>query len=236
MKTGVFLQVRLSSSRLPGKALLKLNGKTAIEHAMESLAAVPAEVFALLTDDESKQALMPLAKSYGFEVFEGPRDDVLLRYAKASRYFGVTRYMRATGDNPLVSWELARDLIELHEANDADFSGFLGPPLGTCVELTEAKALYVAELEARDPYEREHVSPYLYRNPHKFRVLRPWAPEEVNMPNARVTLDTADDFAFITRIYDALYSDEPVPIRDLVAWLKQDEHTEHSFYTIGKTG
>ena len=238
MKTAVFIQVRLNSSRLPGKALLRLNGLTAIEHAMESLSFVLADVYALLTDEDSKAALAPLAKPYGFTVYAGSPDDVLLRYAEASRYFGVTRYIRATGDNPLVSWELTRDLLVLHEKNSADFSGFLGPPLGTGVELTETRALFSAEREARDQYEREHVSPFIYRRPHRFRVFRPWAPEEVNLPKSRVTLDTAADFAYITRIYNALYRGKPVPIRDLVAWLKLDdsEQSEHNIYTVGKTG
>ncbi|MAG13325.1 MAG: acylneuraminate cytidylyltransferase [Spirochaetales bacterium] len=238
MKTAVFLQVRLKSSRLPGKALLRLNGKTAIEHAMEALSFVPADVFALLTDEESRSVLEPLAKPHGFSVFEGPRDDVLLRFAEASRYFGATRYIRATGDNPLVSWELTRDLIALHEEKFADFSGFLGPPLGTGVELTETRAIYIAEDEAQDPYEREHVSPFIYRRPGRFRVFRPWAAEEANLPKACVTLDTAEDYAFITNIYRALYRDKPIPIRDLVAWLKlhESEHSEHSIFTVGKTG
>ena len=219
--SGVFLQVRLSSSRLPRKALLPLNGRTVIEHAMAGLSRVKAEVFALLTDEESSPELKPIASRWGFEVFVGPADDVLLRYAQAVRYYGVERYMRATGDNPLVSWELAESLAVLHAESGADFSGYLGPPLGTGVELTESSAILAAAAESTDPYEREHVSPFIYHRPERFRVERPWAPSYVSLPEAKVTLDTVADYQYLSTIYDELYDGEPIPVETLVQWLRK---------------
>jgi spore coat polysaccharide biosynthesis protein SpsF len=218
--TGVFLQVRLSSSRLPRKALLPLKGTKVIEHAMAGLSRVNAEVYALLTDEESGAELKPIAKRWGFEVFVGPADDVLLRYAQAVGYYGVERYMRATGDNPLVSWELAESLAVLHDEFGADFSGYLGPPLGTGIELTEAAAILAADAESTDPYEREHVSPFIYHRPERFRVLRPWAPSDVSLPEAKVTLDTVADYEYLSTIYDALYDGEPISVEALVRWLR----------------
>lgn len=236
--TGVFLQVRLSSSRLPRKALRVLAGRTVIEHAMDSLSRVDADVFALLTDNESRFELEPLAANCGFEVFPGPADDVLERYALAVRHYGVDRYMRATGDNPLVSWELAMDLLELHVRENADFSGFLGPPLGTGIELTESSAILIAAEKATDPYEREHVSPYIYHRPAEFTVLRPWVPAALSLPGSKVTLDTVEDYRFLETIYSALYEDGPIPVKKLVDWLVANETTESkdTLYPVGKTG
>ncbi|MBT3273509.1 MAG: NTP transferase domain-containing protein [Spirochaetales bacterium] len=236
--TGIFLQVRLNSTRLHQKALLEICGKTVIEHAMDSLSRTKADVFALLTDAESEAALKPLARRYGFEVFRGSADDVLLRYADAVRHYGVDRYIRATGDNPLVSWELTDSLIQLHEECGADFSGYLGPPLGTCVELAESDAILIADAEAEDPYEREHVSPFLYFRPDRFRIYRPWAPEAVCRPSSKVTLDTPDDLKHMMRIYDALYEGGPIAPDKLVEWLRSDEseQEENGYYTASKTG
>ncbi len=238
MTVGIFLQVRMSSTRLPGKALLPLAGISVIEHAMRGLLGVKADVYAILTDPGSADALEPVADGCGFETFVGPAEDVLLRYALAVEHFGVDRYIRATGDNPLVSSELAESLLACHELEGADFSGYSGPPLGTGVEVTEAGAILTAVREAVDPYEREHVSPFIYRRPERFKVLRPRAPEEVCLPSASVTLDTPEDYAKLQAIYRSLYDGAPVPIRSLVTWLKKREtsnetkQSDHSVHTI----
>ncbi len=117
---GVLLQVRLDSSRLPNKALLELGGRSVIEHAMLSLRRIPAAVHAIVTDEESRELLEPRAVKCGFGVAVGPRDDVLERYVLAARAYGVTRVVRATGDNPLVSWELARMALRERERRNAD--------------------------------------------------------------------------------------------------------------------
>jgi spore coat polysaccharide biosynthesis protein SpsF len=222
MRRAVFLQVRLSSSRLPRKALLPLQGIPVIQHAMESLMRVPAYVHALLTDDASSDELLPFAKLCGFEVFSGDPDDVLGRFASAAKHWRIDRYFRATGDNPLVSASLALELERLHVAAGADFSGFLGPPLGTGVELVETKALFCADREATDSYEREHVSPFIYRRPERFRVVRPWSADEVLMPDAHVTLDTEADYAFLERVFHDLYRGLPIETDVLVGWLKKN--------------
>ena len=241
MRTAVFLQVRLSSTRLPGKALLPLAGKPVIVHAMEGLRRVPAIVHALLTDERSAKELEPIARRHGFTVFTGDPDDVLSRFAAAVRRWRIDRYFRATGDNPLVSGLLAIELEKRHLAVRADFSGFLGPPLGTGVELVEAEAICTADRESVDLYEREHASPFIYRRPERFRVIRPWAPDEVLMPTARVTLDTRKDLELLERIYDELYHGDPIEAVELVGWLRNHfesrmHETERSVHTRRTAG
>jgi len=209
---------------------------------MIGLSSVKADIYALLTDSGSAEVLRPLAAGCGFETFIGPEDDVLSRYALAVKYFGVDRYFRATGDNPLVSGELANDLLDFHDRNSADFSGYLGPPLGTGVEITEARAILTAADVSNDSYEREHVSPFLYRRPERFRIFRPWAPNDVCLPSSKVTLDTSEDYAKLTTIYNSLYRGEPIQVRELVTWLKDYEGSHEKacsnspVYTVGERG
>lgn len=242
MTVGVFLQVRLGSTRLPGKALLPLAGRSSVEHAMDALRAIRADVHAILTDAASAPSLAPLAAGCGFETFIGPAEDVLLRYALAVEQYGVDTYIRATGDNPLVSGDLAEALLEFHLDNGADFSGYQGPPLGTGVEVTESAALLTASAQAVDPYEREHVSPFIYRRPERFKVLRPTAPERVCLPSASVTLDTAEDYAKLKEIYDSLYRGGPIPTETLVTWLRNCEEAhegkqpDHSVRSVDEKG
>lgn len=171
--TGVFIQVRLDSTRLPGKALLPLENMTVIEHALRSLREVPAEVHAVLTDAEGAAPLAPLARRWGFRLFPGPKEDVLGRFAQAIAHFAVIRVVRATGDNPLVSAKLAKAALNLSQKSRADYCALQGAPLGTGVEVVKASALIEADREARDPYEREHVCPFLYHRPGRYRLVRP---------------------------------------------------------------
>lgn len=223
-KTGIFMQVRLDSTRLPQKALLPLKGYTVIEHAMAGLKRVQADVYALVTDRKSASTLSKYAESWGFEVFSGPEEDVLLRYALAAERYSVSTILRATGDNPLVSSVLAQRILDLHLEEKADYSGFLGMPLGTGVEVINTGALKEARLEAEDPYEREHVSPFIYRREDRYRVLRPVVPEPYIFWDARVTLDTVEDYDIIKMIYRDLYDGHPIETDTVVQWLREHQH------------
>lgn len=217
--TGVFLQVRLESSRLPNKALLELGGSSVIEHAMRSLRRVPAARHVLLTDEMSAPHLANRAERTGFSTFVGPEEHVLERFVLAARKYGVSEVIRATGDNPLVSWELARMAVARRRQHEADYVGLDGPPLGTGVEVVTTAALERAFRETSDRYDCEHVTPYLYRNPDRFHCLRLPAPPAYWYPHGRVTLDTATDYREITAIMDAIYDGAPTPVRRLVRFL-----------------
>ena len=221
--TAVFLQARIDSTRLPGKALLPLAGRTVIDHVMEALREIRADIHVLLTDGDSLESLAPHAASCGFEIFEGPKDDVLSRYAGAVSRYGARYVIRATGDNPLVSPSLATAILAEHIGGGFDYSGYAGAPLGTGVEVVTASVLLEAAAEAAEPYEREHVTPYIYRRPEAFAVHRPAAPKQFYLPDARVTLDTEKDYTFIREIFSDLYTDRPISIERLVRWLKSPE-------------
>lgn len=217
--TGVFVQVRLDSNRLPEKALLDLAGRPLIGHVMQALSGVPAAVHALVTEERSAGALAALADEYGFSLFTGDPEDVLRRYADALRHFGVDTVVRATGDNPLVSARLVREILRLHEEQEADLSGFDDLPLGTGVEILSRTALLQADAAATDPYEREHVSPHLYRHPERFRIHRIPAPAEFRLPDGRVTVDTPEDYHYVRQLMYELYQGVPLEIDEVVQWL-----------------
>jgi spore coat polysaccharide biosynthesis protein SpsF len=221
MRTGVFVQVRMGSTRLPGKALLPLQGISLIRHAMRALNAVPADVHALLMDEASAPALAGEAEAESFEVFVGPELDVLARYCRAMRQYSVQRVIRATGDNPLVSAVLARMIIGVHEEIRAHLSHFLGCPWGTGVEVVEAESLSIAERESSDPAEHEHITTFLYRRPERFTIVEPQAPESMNAPEARVSIDTEQDYRLVTRIFADLYRGAPIEADDVVSWFRR---------------
>jgi spore coat polysaccharide biosynthesis protein SpsF len=222
MPIGVFMQVRLGSTRLPMKALLPIQGISLIRHAMRALRGVPADVLALLTDAQSASRLEIEAMMEGFDTFVGPDFDVLERYCMACRNYSVTTVIRATGDNPLVSACLAREILRLHEESGADLSHFLGCPVGTGIEVVEAKALFTAEMQAEDPAEREHCTTYMYRHRERFKILEPQAPEGMNAPEARVSVDTPEDYTRVEKIYHSLYREAPIEADAVVSWFVRE--------------
>lgn len=219
MRTGIFVQVRLGSTRLPQKAVLPLPGGNIIQHVMRSLAGVPAEARALLTDAGSAKTLLPFADAEGYAVFIGPELDVLARYCMACREYGVSRVVRATGDNPLTSAALARKILSLHTRRGADLSHYLGCPWGTGIEAVEAAALFAAENDSSAPEEREHITTFHYRHPERFTILEPRAPVRERLADARVTVDTKEDYERVKSIFEALYVGVPLETNEIVAWI-----------------
>jgi spore coat polysaccharide biosynthesis protein SpsF len=223
--TGVFLQARLDSSRLPGKVLMPIQGKPLILHAMESLKKIPAEFHALLTEEGSAASLLPIAREAGFELFVGSKPDVLDRFCAALAAFPVDTLIRATGDNPLVSWEMALRLLEEHQKLDADYSGYFGLPTGCGVEIVRSECLIKARRESSDPYDHEHVTPYLYRNPQLFTLHRPLAPRQLRS-RFSVSVDTPADFERVRGVFASLYRGGPITLEALMAFLRERESGE----------
>lgn len=219
MRTGIFVQVRLGSTRLRRKAILPLAGGNVIEHVMRALAGVPAEVHALLTDAHSAGVLRPFAETEGYAVFPGPAEDVLARYCGACREYDVSRVVRVTGDNPLTSAALAEDILSLHALRRPDLSHFLGIPWGMGVEVVEADALFQAERDASLPEEREHITTFLYRNRARFTILEPQAPAHAFLPEARLTVDTQEDYERVKSIFTSLYKGAPIEAEEVIAWI-----------------
>jgi len=221
MKTGVFLQTRIGSTRLPGKALLPLAGKTVLEHVLEALLPVKADVHAILTDSKSIDLFRDTARRMDFEIFEGPAEDVLARYCMAAQYYGVDRVVRATGDNPCVSSELANKNLVLHDKERLDLSRFKGAPLGTGVEVIETWALAESRDRSSDPYEHEHITTYLLRHDKEYHVKEFGVSGKCLLPQAHVTLDTKEDYAFMTGLYSDLYRGKPLTCQEIVEWFKR---------------
>jgi spore coat polysaccharide biosynthesis protein SpsF len=197
------LQARMDSSRLPGKSLLPLGGKPLIFRVMEALNKVPAELRVLACPEDSATACSPLADEAGFTLFTGPKDDVLRRYCLALREFGIQRLIRATGDNPFVFADAAAAINTEAIALGADYAGYSGLPIGVGVESVSAEALFRAEAEARSPFDKEHVCPYLYTHPELFLIHRPLAPPHWQ-GDFRLTVDTAEDYERAQLLYAEL--------------------------------
>lgn len=221
MRRGVFLQVRLASTRLPRKALRTIGGLTILEWCLRSLGSVAAEVHAVLTDDASVEDLGPIVRREGWQLFVGHPEDVLDRFVRAARHFQTDLVLRATGDNPFVSVALAeRNLLHLAEEG-WDLYAAVHAPLGVGTEAVRLDALELALQSAPDTYEREHVTPYLYHHPERFRVGRPTVGPDLYLPEGRVTVDTPADYDRVAVLVEQTGWRPPVDTAALVRVLRE---------------
>ena len=225
-KIAVFLQARIGSTRLPSKTLLQLGSISTVSNAMMRLKNINADYHVLLTDKESFETLKKEALQCSFDIMEGPAEDVLKRFTIAIEKYKPHTFIRATADNPLVFYKEAEQILEKHLEKDADHSWFTGMPLGAGVEIVKAEKLLEAERLTKDLYDREHVTPYLYKNSAKYILNHLKAPEEVFYPEGRITMDTLSDYQYLKKIFDMNPNDIFKDTAKLIKWLKENPHPD----------
>lgn len=209
-RAGIILQARFGSSRLPGKALATINGKTVLEHCVRRLMfAGVAPVVLATTSRPEDDGLEAVARSLGIGVFRGDVNDVLGRYVNAAEAFGFDSVIRATGDNPCVDIQAPGRLLAAMRTYEADYVWEDGLPYGAAVEAVTREALIRAAHEAHHAEDREHVTIYVRRNTQDFRVVLTPAPTPLRRPDVRVTVDTAADLEHVRELYARTGMDMP---------------------------
>ena len=211
-RVGAILQVRMGSTRLPGKALLPLPLSGAVPLLGQVLArARRAETLARLVVATSTapadDPVAAYAATAGAAVFRGDEQDVLGRFAGAADAHGLDVIVRLTGDNPALDPAYLDQAVRHHLATGADYTLTTGLPLGGNVEVIGRAALARAHAQATAPPDREHVTPYLRHHPNQFR-LETLALMVPGLPAAtRLTLDYPSDYALMHLLYSSLPAD-----------------------------
>ncbi|MEU4578153.1 MULTISPECIES: glycosyltransferase family protein [Nonomuraea] len=218
------IQARMGSTRLPGKVLRDLGGRTVlgwVVRAARESGAVDDLVVATTTLAED-DAVAAECAALGVACHRGPVDDVLTRFAQALEGRQGEAVMRFTADCPLLDPAVIREAALVYRAlgGALDYlsTGLSGTlPRGLDVEIAGLAALRRADREAT-AYHRTHVTSYIYAEPGDFRLLGLAYPPGAG--DLRVTLDTEDDWRLIARVVAAL-GDRCVPFRELVGWLRE---------------
>lgn len=208
------LQARMSSSRLPGKVLKPLAGRPMVERQIERLrrCATLDRLVVATSDDPSDDVLAAFLAEIGIETFRGPLHDVLGRYVGAIQTLDISgQVVRLTADCPLADPGVIDDCVRMQAELEVDYCSNgrrRTYPRGLDVEVFEAEGLLLAGREATDPYDREHVTPFLYRYPERGFSQGELVQDRDESP-LRWTVDTPEDFAFVERVYAALYPTKP---------------------------
>ena len=212
-RTGIFIQARANSSRLPGKIFERLQpdraNSSVLETICERLSGVPDSVCVVLIPDNDPQ-LRDWCRQRGLQTFAGSEHDVRDRYRKAAERFGVDVIVRATGDNPCVDPEIAAASVQLlRKEQGADLMAYANLPLGIAVEVFRRSALDSDAIPATLPH-REHVSLHIKHNPDRFRVdhrAHFLTPPRGTATLPRLTEDTPQDLAVVRRVFAELGPD-----------------------------
>lgn len=222
MKIVAVIQARMGSSRLPGKILMKLAGKPVLQHVIErTLSAGFTEVVTALPDQPTDDSAAQLAAQSGAMVVRGDEDDVLSRYLLAARTTNADAIMRITADCPLIDPDVLDAMIGVFADGAFDLvtnARVRTFPRGLDAELFTREALETMAVEAVAAPCREHVTPFLYSHPERFRIhdhtaaldLSPW----------RLTLDTPEDMLLLTRVFELAPDSDSLRLHGVMAILQ----------------
>ncbi|MDO8521851.1 MAG: glycosyltransferase family protein [bacterium] len=206
------IQARMSSTRLPGKVMLDLAGEPLLYRVVERVRrAECSEVVVATSVDASDDPVAELCNERGIKLYRGALDDVLDRYARAAQAFSADTIIRITSDCPLIDPDIIDRCIEAYRGGHYDYvSSCRGNestfPRGLDVEAFSRKALEKAASEAKEPYEREHVTPYIWENKKNIFSIGPVIEAlQKYRRNYRLTVDYPEDYSLMQKIYQQFY-------------------------------
>lgn len=218
------IQARMSSTRLPSKVMKPICGKPIIWHVVNRLKAARYldEVMVATTTHASDDVIEEWCSLTGVPSHRGSLDDVLSRYFEAAQKAGAKTVVRITADCPLIEPELVDRAIEKFSEGVYDHVGVDSSyPDGLDCEVFSFDALNKAHHEARLSSEREHVTPYIWKNPGLFRLGA--IKSQVDLSHMRWTVDDEKDLRLVTGIYEALYRGEEVfHMSEILSFLKKN--------------
>ncbi len=208
MKIVCIVQARVGSTRLPGKVLKTICGKTVLAHDISRLRKVKNidEIIVATTILEKDDAIVKECEKVKVRYFRGSEEDVLSRYYYAAKEAGADVIVRITSDCPLIDIEVTEKTIEFYLNNSYEYVSNTYErsfPRGFDTEVFSFKLLEKAFKEAKEEIYREHVTTYFWKNPEIFSIG--CYKNDVDYSNYRLTLDTKEDFELIKIIYNKLY-------------------------------
>lgn len=203
MQIVAIIQARMGSTRLPGKVLMELAGKTVLARVVERVSrfeSVQSIVVATSVNREN-EAIAAECERLGTHCFRGSEDDVLDRYVGAARKHKADAIVRITADCPLIDPEVSDGVVNEFLRRRADYASNVFPrtyPRGLDTEVFTINALEQAWKRSTEAHQREHVTPYLYEHPDVFRLAS--IQTDADYGSHRWTLDTPEDLELIRSI------------------------------------
>jgi len=235
MRTIAVIQARMGSSRLPGKVLLPILGRPMLQRQIERIRRVGAidRVVVATSDLPADDPIARFCEEIDAACHRGNEQDVLDRFLGAALAHEADTVLRFTADCPLVDPGLVARLIEEFRGRELDYmgiatgagvarEGFQGRyPDGLDAEIMSFEALERAWQEAEGPLYREHVTPWIWKHPDRFRVGE--LASETDLSGERWTVDHESDYRLVSAIFERLYPGKPeFDYRDVLELLERE--------------
>ena len=198
----IIVQARFNSERLHGKVLQKLDGKSMLQWTLERLSNCErATKIVLATSVEpTDDPIAEFCRELGFSCFRGNLENVAERIAKIVRQEKIESFVRISGDSPLIDSRIVDKAIQLFECSDCDLTTNIlvrSFPKGQSVEVLKSET-FLNVLSQLNQYEQEHVTPFYYQNPERFRITA--FTSGVDAGNCQLSVDTLADFKKIKQL------------------------------------
>ena len=202
----------MSSTRLPGKIMKEVNGKTMLEYQVNRLSGLNAQLVVATSSKPSDDVIETWCQKKGIAVYRGDELDVLDRFYKANEVFGGDIIVRVTSDCPLIDATLIAQGLAIFDSVNSDscYVSNCFPRTyarGFDFEIFSSAMLKEAYSQATDEGDREHVTPYFWKNRHGKYDIQNIAQEEKHS-HLRITLDEEDDFTLIKKLIEEYNASE----------------------------
>jgi len=230
------ITARMASTRLPGKVLQKMAGKSVFAHHVERMKHVKGldGVFLATSVDPKNKELIEEAESLGCGWYAGAEQDIVNRHIKLCEREKADAVIRVTCDSPIFDIDSASRFVSEFKKNYRDYIYCSNMTMiqGTLSELISYKAL----LEVHKHYHGAAVSMYIKENMSKFNTLGIEIDIDLCRPEYRLTIDEAADIEMIRCIYEALYKGKPLDLHDVYAWLDDNPDIAKINMNVGIKG
>jgi spore coat polysaccharide biosynthesis protein SpsF len=225
MKITAIIQARMGSTRLPGKVLMDLSGESVLGRVVRRLrrATLIDCIVVATTNRPTDDVIARECSGLQVACFRGSETDVLDRYRQVARWFGAVAIVRITSDCPLIDADLVEETIQAFLSQPADYASNALErtyPRGLDAEVFTIAALERTWRDAREAYEREHVTPYIYEHPELFRLVSVRGQHDHS--KHRWTLDTPEDLHLIRAIYARFGNRDNFGWREVLALMEQE--------------
>ncbi len=215
----------MGSNRLPGKVMMKVDGKNPIIYyvitQLENCKNLD-KIIVATTNLKEDDVIYDYVNNLGIECFRGKENDVLDRYYQCAVKFSISKVLRITSDNPLIDPRIVDKVILEFNNGKYDFGTNVFPrtyPYGTETEIISMETLEKIWKESKDLKEREHVTEYIYRNPKKFKIIN--VEDQKNMSHFRWTVDEKDDLEFVREVIKRIHN-RPIHLEDIISIIKKE--------------
>ncbi len=205
-RTVAIIQVRMGSTRLPGKVMMKIGGRPLFVYLSERIAEARSvdSVIVATTTNPRDNVIVEECERSGIANFRGSETDVLGRYVSAARACQADIIVRVTGDNPFTDPESIDRVVAAIAQRGADYAIEANLPIGTTGEALSWKGLLYLDSVSSAARHREHVTLYAKENPGALNCEFLNPEPVLNRPELNFTVDSLNEYLYVREIAETL--------------------------------